>query len=270
MPEIQRWEDMDPEAILKTATENRDLVKGIKLRAIGPLAENLGIEGVKTAKRIAAEAGIPLMIHVGDMRTRVPEDPMDAFTRELLPLLEKGDILDHVFTWETGGVIEPSGGVVPELKDAIERGVVLDISHGLYHFSFEVARYALDQEILPTTISTDLATVNMEWPVVSLPVTMSKFLALGLTLDQVIEMTTINPARALGEDPRRGTLRPGVPADISIFEIAGGDFTFSDGKGGGILKGEQLLIPCLTLKSGKEVMPAHTTRVLHQKNGEQP
>jgi dihydroorotase len=269
MPEIQRWEDMDPEATLKTAVEHRDLIKGIKLRAIGPLAENLGIEAVKTAKRVAAEAGIPLMVHIGDMRKRVPEDPMDAFTCQLLPLLEKGDILDHVFTWEAGGVIDPDGNVVPEFRDAIERGIVLDISHGLNHFSFEVARHALDQGILPTTISTDLATMNREWPVVSLLVTMSKFLALGLSLDQIIEMTTINPARALGEDHRRGTLKPGSLADISILERIEGDFTFSDGRGGNTRKGEVLLVPHLTLKSGKEVMPAYTTRVLHQKKGEQ-
>ncbi|MFH1087604.1 MAG: amidohydrolase family protein, partial [Chloroflexota bacterium] len=91
--------------------------------------------------------------------------------------------------------------------------------------------------------------------VISLTVTMSKFLALGLSLEQIIERTTINPARVLREEHRRGTLKPGMPADISILELVDGDFTFADGEGGGTMAGRSLLKPVLTLKGGQEITP---------------
>jgi len=259
MPEIRSWHNIDAEATIKTAVENRDVVRGIKLRAIGTIAENLGVEAVRVAKRIATEAGIPLQVHVGDMRKSIPGDIVDSFTRELLPILDKGDILIHLYTWEAGGVIKPDGSVLPELNEAIERGVLLDSAHGLYHLSFDIAKLGLAQGILPHTISTDLAAMNAQWPVISLLVTMSKFLTLGLSLEQVIETTTINPARVLGEDQRRGTLKIGMPADISILELTEGDFSFSDGKGGNTLNGKLLLVPSLTLKSGVEIIPSSIT-----------
>ena len=82
---------------------------------------------------------------------------------------------------------------------------------------------------------------------------MSKFINLGLSLDQVIQMTTINPARALGEEQRRGSLGVGMPADISILRLAEGDFVFSDAGAGGTLRGRLLLEPELTLKAGVEI-----------------
>ncbi len=257
--DIKKHYDIDAEAALKVAVENRDVIKGIKLQAISAIAETLGIKAVKIARQVAREAGMPLMVHLGDMRERTAHDPMDDFTRQLLPLLGKGDILLHVFTWEAGGVIQADGRVMDEFKEAIKRGVVIDTAHGLYHLSFQMSRIALAQGILPTTISTDLSLMSFEQAVFSLAVTMSKFLALGLSLDQVVEMTTINPARALGEEHRRGTLKVGMPADISILEPVEGDYSFSDGKGGNRLEGGLLLTPRLTLKSGVEILPGPVT-----------
>lgn len=260
LDEIRTWQDISTDDTLKTAMENRDVVKGIKIRVTNSLAENLGIEAIRVAKKVAVQAGMPLMVHVGNLKPRLPEDVMDAFTRELLPILEKGDILLHIFTWSAGGVIKPDGSVLPEFRKAIEKGVIVDSAHGLYHFSFPIAKLGLAQDILPTTISTDLSTMSAECAVLSLPVTMSKFLALGLSLEQVIEMTTINPARVLGEEHRRGTLKVGMPADISVLELTEGDFSFSDGKGGNTLAGKLLLTPYLTLKCGVEIKPESITR----------
>ena len=92
--------------------------------------------------------------------------------------------------------------------------------------------------------------MSINGPVFSLPVAMSKFLALGLTLDQVIEMTTVNPARILGEEKQRGSLKIDMPADISILELTEGDFIFADGIEGKTFKGNLLLVPKLTIKSG--------------------
>lgn len=258
MREVRDWDDIDAEATLKTAVENRDIIKGIKLRAVNPLAEKLGLEAVKVAKKVAREAGISMMVHIGDQRYRnaVEMDEMDIFTLKLLPMLDRGDILSHVYTWQAGGVIQPDGTVPTELREAITRGVVMDTAHGRSNLSFEIARKGLAQGILPTTISTDLASTNIHGPIFSLLLTMSKFLALGLSLEQVIEMTTVNPALALGEEKRRGTLKVSMPADISILELAHGDFTFTDGLAGNTQKGELLLLPHLTLKGGMEIIPS--------------
>lgn len=257
MQEIRDWDDIDAEATLKTAVENRDIIKGIKLRAVNPLARNLGLEAVKVAKKVAREAGISLMVHIGDQRNRkaVEMDAMDAFTLKLLHLLDKGDVLSHVYTAQAGGVIQPDGTVPSELREALARGVIMDTAHGRPNLSFEIARQGLAQGILPTTISTDLASTNIHGPIFSLLLTMSKFLALGLSLEQVIEMTTVNPARALREDKRRGMLKVSMPADISILELTHGDFTFTDAWAGNTQKGDLLLLPHLTIKDGMKITP---------------
>jgi dihydroorotase len=180
---------------------------------------------------------------------------MDAFSLEVLNLLDEGDIISHIYTGWPGSIIKPDGSVPHELKEALERGVVTDTAHGIPNLSFIIARQGIAQGILPTTISTDLASTNIDGPIFSLLLTMSKFLALGLSLNQVIGMTTINPARALREDRIRGTLNINTPADISILELNEGDFTFSDGWIGNTIKGKLLLLPHLTLKAGVEIIP---------------
>jgi dihydroorotase len=98
----------------------------------------------------------------------------------------------------------------------------------------------------------------MNMPVVqSLVVTMSKFLNLGLSLDEVIAMTTVNPAKALREENRRGSLKPGMPADITVMEMLKGDFLFGDGKGLESMRGNLLLEPRMVFKAGK-VRPAYS------------
>ncbi len=255
-PEGWGWYDANVEATLKTGEENRDLIKGIKMRAIGSVIEQQGTGVIKMVKKISTEAKLPLMVHFGVwMDENQPDNMVDAFMRELLSNMEKGDIITHIYSSNRGGAIKPDGTVYPELWDAIKRGVVLDVANAIFNFSFEVAQKGLEQGILPTTLSTDFAALNLDSPVVlSLTVTMSKFLALGLSLDQVIEMTTINPARVLGEEKRKGSLKPGMPADISILRLEEGDYAFYDRREKtNILKGKYQLVPELTIKSGSEI-----------------
>lgn len=136
----------------------------------------------------------------------------------------------------------------------MKREVVLDVAPAQSHFSFKLAKIGLEQGIIPTTISSDITITNYRGPVLfSLPVVMSKFLALGLSLHQVIEKTTMNPAIVLNEEERRGSLEVGRPADVSILELTKGNFLFSDGKAGNTLEGKLLLVPKLTLKRGVEI-----------------
>jgi len=256
LPEIFGPHDIDVEFSKRVVEANRDLIRGIKVRAIQPLAEGLGIKGIEAAKKLATDMGLPLMVHIGETRPRMEKDWMDDFSRSAVSLLEQGDILSHYLTWEPGGMILKDGTIYPELEAAKKRGVYLDSCHGLNHFSFSVARLGLSRGFIPSIISTDMAILGL--PVnQSLSVLMSKFLNLGLSLDQVIEMTTLNPAKAIGEEGTRGTLKIGNLADITVLDLLQGDYLFSDGKGGESLRGSLLLEPRMVFKSG-EMRPAYS------------
>jgi len=140
---------------------------------------------------------------------------------EMLSLLDAGDILAHVSTHRKGEVITAEGSVLPAFKGALEKGVTLDTAPAQSHLSFELLSMALDQGVISTTISTDITVTNYQGPMLfSLPVVMSKFLA--LSLHEVIAKTTATPARVLGEEGWRGSLRVGMTADVALFELARG------------------------------------------------
>jgi len=255
-PEISSLRDMDVDRGKEVVEGNRDLIRGVKIRAIQSLAEGVGIKGVEMAKKMANDLRMPLMMHIGEARERMEKDWMDDFSRQAVSLLEKGDILSHYLTREPGGLILKDGTIYPELGKARQRGVVLDSCHGLWHFNFTIARHALAQGFNPDVISTDLSIRNI-LVTQSLPVVMSKFLNLGLSLEEVIGMTTIHPARVLREEDRRGSLRPGMPADITILEIVKGDFLFGDGMGRETLRGNLLLEPRMVFQAG-EIRPSYS------------
>jgi len=256
MPEILANHDIDVDYSKRVVEANRDIIKGIKIRAIQPLAEGLGLKGIEMAKKLATDLRMPLMVHLGETRERAPGDKMDDFSRATVAMLDEGDILSHYLTWEPGGMILKDGTIYPELEEAQKRGVVLDSCHGLNHFSFTIARHAIAKGLIPTVISTDMSTIGL--PVVqSLAVVMSKFLNMGLSVAQVIEMTTVNSAKALGEEDKRGSLRPGMSANITVLELLQGDYLFGDGTGRESMHGKLLLEPRMVFKEG-EPMPAYS------------
>jgi len=136
----------------------------------------------------------------------------------------------------------------------MKRGVVLEVAHGRpgSNFSFEVARRGMAQGILPTVLSTDLILPSLRESVFGMTVTMSKFLTLGLDLKQVIEMSTINPARAIHEEGRMGSLKPGIAADISVLEVLSGTWNLNDSEQPTLAR---LISPVMTIKSG-QLIPA--------------
>ena len=250
MPELRDWEEIDLDATATTIESNRDVIKGIKLRLVGNLVASAGIEVVKTAKKTAKKFGLPIMVHIGDVDKQVSP----TLTQELLPLMEPGDILSHVFTAQHGSALRPDGTILPELREAMQRGVVLDIAHGRLNFSFEVARKSMAQDILPTTLSTDLTIPSLTDIVYGMTVTMSKFMALGLGLKQVTEMATINPARVLSVEDKIGSLNPEMDADVSILELLSGTWKLEDSEQQ-IIETTRLIAPSMTIKSG-QLIPA--------------
>lgn len=250
MPELRGWEEIDLDATAATIDSNRDVIKGVKLRLVGNIIESAGVKVVKMAKEIAREFDLPIMIHIGDVQKRISP----TLTQKVLPLLEPGDILSHIFTAKLGGILRPDGTVLPELKEALERGVVLDVAHGWLNFSFETARRCLAQGILPTTVSSDLTTSSLTTRTYGLTATMSKLMALGLSLEQIIQMTTTNPARALSIEDSMGSLKPGRDADVSILELLSGAWNLEDTEQE-IMQVSKLISPSLTIKSGELIPP---------------
>jgi dihydroorotase len=250
MPELRDWDEVNLEAAAATIESHPELIKGVKLRLVGNTVARDGTKLVETAKKLARQFGMPIMIHIGDLKKQVSP----TLTQEALPLLDSGDILSHVYTAKFGSVLRPDGMVLPELREAMERGVILDTALGGNNFNFEVARKCMAQGIFPATLSTDLAGNNLRHPVYGMTVTMTKFLALGLDLKQVVEMSTINPARALGEENRIGSLKPGMEADVSILKLLNGKWSLMDSEQQAV-EVDSLISPVTTVKGG-QIIPA--------------
>jgi dihydroorotase len=235
---------------VRVASEHRGLICGIKARMVSPALEIMGMEMPRLAKRAARESGIKLMVHIGDTEKRY--DP--KVIHPLLELLEPGDILTHYFTPNPGGVLDANGKLVPEAREAADRGVWFDTAHGRLNFSFDVGRRIIEQGLLPHCISTDLTVPGRLNTVHSMTEMMTRFLGLGFTLSQVVTMCTANPARAIGAERRLGSLAVGRQADISVLESQAGDFVVYDVLGAG-LRVDCALAPHLTVKRGVVFTP---------------
>ena len=246
VPELRNWEEINLDATAAVIQANRDLIRGIKIRLLGDLISREGVEVVKTAQKAAKMFDLPLVVHMGDLEQRVAP----TLTQETLPLLEAGDILTHLYNFNWGGCMRDDGTFLPELKQAMQRGVILDIGRGRIHLNFRVAKNGLSQGILPTTISSDIVAPSITDRVYGLTAVMSTLLELGLTLTQVIEMSTINPARALSLDDRIGSLKPGMVADISIIELLSSKWEIVDSEKKKLTL-TRLLSPVSTVKLGQ-------------------
>jgi dihydroorotase len=249
-PDIIAEASINLDATLETISTYRGLIRGIKARMVSPALEIFGIELPRLAKRAARESQLPLMVHIGDSTGRSD----GSIVRQLLPLLEPGDIVTHLFTANPGGVLDAAGALVPEAKELRDRGVWLDTAHGRFNFSFSVARKVLDQGLVPHCISTDLTIPGRQATVHSLVEMMGRFLGLGFQLEDVIRMCTLNPARAVGEQDRLGTLQVGRQADISVLDVRTGDWQVHDAQGE-TLRIQTAVVPVLTVKRGQVFEP---------------
>jgi dihydroorotase len=249
-PDIIAEASIDLKDTIGVIEQHRGLIRGIKARMVTPALDILGMEMPRLAKQAARESGTRLMVHIGDTAKRYRADVI----RELLPLLEPGDIVTHLFTANPGGVLDENGRLVPEAVEARDRGVWLDTAHGRMNFSFDVGRRVLDQGLLPHCISTDLTVPGRLATVHSMTEMMTRFLGLGFTLPEVITMCTSNPARAIGLDGRLGSLATGRQADISVLEIREGDWVVKDVLGAS-LPVTRAVTPFVTVKRGQVFMP---------------
>jgi dihydroorotase len=194
---------------VKMIQAERDAIVGIKWA-------HHGLKGLAMAREAADKAGCALMIE----KHHVPES---------LKYVKKGDIVTHIYL----PVPDRYGATsfqefLPEFFDAIKRGVLLDVGHGKSSFSWKLAELGMKEELKPYTISTDLWVGNLNGPVFDMPTTMSKFLHLGMTLEEVVKASTFNPANAIGRAGQIGTLGPGACADMATFKLQEGKFPLVD------------------------------------------
>jgi predicted amidohydrolase len=173
---------------------------------------------------------------------------------DLLSLLRRGDTLTHAFQDKGDSILDRRGRIGEAAREARERGVIFDVANANIHFSFAVARQALEERFYPDTISTDLTTRSLyrRPAVFNLAFVLSKYLCMGMPLDQVIACGSSVPARILGLAGKKGTLETGADADIAVFRLVDRETEFGD-RSGIIMKGTKLLKPMLTVKGGNIV-----------------
>jgi dihydroorotase len=212
--------NLDGESTAAALEANRDVVVGLKVRACSTSDPHVS-PFLATALAVAGRR--PVMVHLG----RFPHTPTIP-TPDLLRALRPGDVITHAYRGGSG-VVGADGKATPELRDAVDRGVCLDVGHSGTDFRFSTARLLFDQGYLPTTISTDLNVFNIDRPVGSLAETMSKIWALGVPLPEVVSMATAAPARVVHREDELGTLAAGRPADVSVLRVETGTTEMTDG-----------------------------------------
>lgn len=217
------------------------LIRGIKVRMSRSVLGASGLKPLEKAKQVAKAVKLPVMVHIGNGPPALGD---------ILDLLENGDIVTHAFHGKNGGIFDDKIGLIPQAQKALARGVLFDVGHGTESFSFNTLQKAKRAGVHPYTISTDLYGQNYHGPVYSLATTMSKVLALGYSLQEVIAAVTKAPAKVLGLEASLGALAVGRNADISILQLFDEECLFIDSENQQLV-GRQLLRPKFTIQSGE-------------------
>jgi dihydroorotase len=218
--------------------EHPEVAIGIKVGLGSGACGAFSAQALDAALDAARLAGTPLMAHIAE-----GADVAAGLTR-----LRPGDVVTHAFTASGPGIIGDEGRLLPEAHAARRRGVHFDVGHGCGSFSWGTAAQALAEGFAPDAISTDLHRYSIERPAVDLPTTMSRFLALGMSLPEVVAAATANPAAILRR-PELGSLRPGNPGDVTVlrFEATPVDLADSNGVTRAV---PSRLVPVLTIVGG--------------------
>jgi dihydroorotase len=216
--ELSTLEYCDVELGADVIDANRDVLVGVKARVDADTTRGQGTEPLRRARQLADKVGLPLMVHIG---TAPPA------LSDILAWMRPGDILTHCCTDRPNRVVDSHGRILPFVRDLWEQGLVLDVGHGGASFSFRTVESMLAAGMPPDVISSDIHQFSVHGPMQDLLTTMSKFLQLGMSLTDVVARVTSHPARALGR-PELGGLEVESPADIAVFRLEEGDFTFHD------------------------------------------
>jgi dihydroorotase len=240
--------EMDPQLCAETVNKFRDVIVGVKTAHYWTAkpwdAEHPPWAAVDRAVECGKLANVPVMVDFW------PRPPERSYAELILKKLRPGDIHTHVFAQQFP-ILDEAGKVNPILFQARQRGVIFDVGHGEGSFWFRNAVPAVKQGFIPDSISTDLHTGNINGAVVDFATALSKFLAMGVPLEEVVRRATVNPAREIRR-PELGTLAVGSEADIAVVELLRGQFGYTD-CGKAKMLGEVKLVNRLTVRAGRIV-----------------
>jgi dihydroorotase len=221
----------NPREVVACVREHGEVIVGVKVRAGRIAGGNSGVAPLDIGLEAADKVGLPLMAHI---------DEPPPGRSEVLPRLRRGDVLTHCFRPFPNAPVFASGEVRPDMKLARERGVIFDIGHGMGSFDFEVARSMLREGLAPDVISSDLHLYCVDGPAFDILVCMSKLMALGMPLEDVLRAATSKPADVIGR-PELGRLTVGGPADVALLKLHSGRFTFVDSTGTRLVAEQRLV-----------------------------
>lgn len=243
--ELANMANIDADAVREAVKRHPDFIVGLKARMSSSVVGENGITPLDRAKAMQSQNGdLPLMVHIGN-------NPPDL--DEIAERLSAGDIITHCYNGKPNRILTPQGELRASVTRAISRGVRLDVGHGTASLSFAVAKRAIELGILPHTISSDIYCRNrISGPVHSLANVMSKFLAIGMSLPQVIECVTANAADGL-RLKQKGRLQVGLDADLTLFTLKRQPTVLVDAENDS-LQAEQLLVPLAAIRAGKGYM----------------
>jgi dihydroorotase len=224
--------------------KHRDIIVGVKARLSRDVAGNNDYEVLRRAQEIVTPFNLPVMIHMGQTMSPLPR---------LMGLLKPGDIVTHMFAPPPNSIVDDSGQILPEVLAARRRGVWFDVGHGRTgHLRWDIVERVLQAGFWPDTFSTDWTVEGRAAQVIDFPHVLSKFMDLGMTLEQVIGRATVNASRLFEVFRDRGTLNVGAPADVAILELRQGSFEFVDNYKN-VRTGRQRLFPSGTVLGGKRI-----------------
>jgi dihydroorotase len=209
--ELENLKFADPDGAAQSVNDTRSVGVGIKVRLHKKAVGDHGWDALRMAVRTGEACKSPVMVHIGNTGISM---------EEIVDTLRSGDVVTHCYTPQKPSIIDEKGRLREAVRKAHERGVIFDVGHANGHFDFDLVRRAMGDGLLPDIISSDLhGRMGPGNPVVDMPTTMTKFLHLGLSLEQVVAASTINPARAIGWQDRLGGLEVGREADIAVLQL---------------------------------------------------
>lgn len=232
----------NPEKIERIFNENKDNIIGLKIRQSEELTEGLGIEPLKETIKIAEKIGCPVEVHC----TNIPVP-----TSEILDVLRPGDIFEHVYQGVKNTIIDENGKLYDCVKEARKRGIIFDTAEGRKHGDFDVMLAAKEQGFIADMCSTDLVLGSMfRRPIFSLPNLMSRYICMGIPMEDVVRMVTERPAQLMDMKGEIGCLNEGARADVAIFDWIDFEQVYKDWKGTEFIA-NKLLKPEMTIKNGQ-------------------
>lgn len=253
---------VDVDDLVVLAKANPELVRGFKCHGESGAISRWGVEVLEKAVEAGDRAGLPLYCHTGELFPVLESNrPVaEQVLEQVAPVLRPGDTLAHVYSSMPDGIMGEHDEVPEIVFRALDKGLHFDIGYGI-NFSYAIARRMIAAGVLPNTISSDVhgdfgSYHDLRKLDYSLCGAMTRLVALGVPLADVIRRTTLNPAKFIGAELEIGTLEVGTRADITVLDRVKGRWPLKDGRGE-TLWVEERLMPRLVVRAGKTHAPSN-------------